>query len=230
MIVAIHQPNFFPWIGYFYKIYKSDVFVLLDDVQYTKNSFINRNRIKVPLGEQWLTVPVLHSGNFGQKINQVEVQNPSRSYLKIKSTIRMNYSKAPYFSEVFSIIEPLLEGESNLSLLNESIIRAIANYLKLPARIIKSGEMNGIEGDSSERLVNICLSLGATEYLAGFGSTKYQDNDMFAAKGIKTSVYGFRHPVYSQLWGEFVPNLSFLDLLFNNGPESFKYLKGIESL
>lgn len=230
MIVAIHQPNFIPWTGYFYKIFCSDVFVILDDVQYTKNSFINRNRIKTPSGEQWLTVPVLHSGNFGQNINQVVVLNPSKFYSKIKSTLRMNYIKSPYFSEVFGIIEPLLDSEPNISLLNESIIRAFAIYLKFPARIIKSSEINGIEGESTERLVNICLSLGASEYLAGFGSKKYQDSDIFASKGINTGIYNFKHPVYSQLWGEFIPNLSFIDLLFNAGPDTIKYIEAIKLL
>jgi hypothetical protein len=102
MIVSIHQPNFVPWLGYFYKIYKSDVFVILDNVQFTKNGFTNRNRIKSPQGELWLTVPVIQSGKFGQTITECKIFNREQSLEKILKTIESNYKKAPAFSMYFN--------------------------------------------------------------------------------------------------------------------------------
>ena len=100
MIIAIHQPNFIPWLGYFYKINHCDLFVLLDDVQYTKNSLINRNRIKSNTGEQWVTMPVLHSGSFGQSINETHLLHFEKHYSKFLRTLQMNYSKAPFVEEI----------------------------------------------------------------------------------------------------------------------------------
>lgn len=225
MVVAIHQPNFFPWIGYFYKIYQSDIFVLLDDVQYTKNSFINRNRIKSINGEQWLTMPVSHSGKFGQNINEVEIQNFEKNFKKIKSTLQMNYGKSNNFHEVISIFEEYDEHHTNLASFNEFFIRRIVKYLNIETPIIKSSELTNIEGESTDRLVSICKQLKAKKYLAGFGSKKYQDSESFLSQGIESVVYDFVHPIYPQLWGDFIPNLSIIDILCNTGKDSINYFK-----
>lgn len=231
MIAAIHQPNFVPWIGYFYKIYKADVFVILDDVQYIKNSFINRNRIKTPTGEQWLTIPVKHSGFFGQNINEVEIQDPLRTFSKIKSTLRLNYCKAPFYNEVIEIIEPIFNPETTqIAVLNEALIRAIVNFLEINTPILRSGDLENIVGESSERLVNICITVGADVYLAGFGSKKYQDSEVFENKGISSTIYKFKHPVYRQQWKDFIPSMSILDLLFNEGTNSINLLKECDEI
>lgn len=224
MIVAIHQPNFIPWIGFFYKIYKADIFVLLDDAQYIKNSYINRNQIKTPKGKEWLTLPVIHSGKFGQKINQVEFFNSFTYLRKIKGTLTVNYSKSTYFKEVFDLIESSMIESERLATFNESLIKKICKYLGMDKEVINSSGLSTIKGVSTERLIEICKTLQATEYLAGFGSKKYQDNLKFKEFGINPIVYDFVHPVYDQLWGEFIPNLSIVDLLFNHGKNSIKYL------
>ena len=229
MIVAIHQPNFIPWIGYFYKIFKADTFVLLDNVQYSKNSFINRNKIKTPRGDQWLTIPVLHRGNFGQLINEVEILNPVKSLSKIKSSIKANYGRAVNFNKIYSFIEPLLYEQTKLIELNELIIRAVVEYLGISTEIINASVLEGIEGTATYRLVNICKKLDADVYLAGFGSVNYQDNKKFETENIKCKMYNFVHPVYPQLWNYFVPNMSILDLLFNNTVEDVNsILRGID--
>jgi hypothetical protein len=224
MIVAIHQPNFIPWSGYFFKILKADVFVLLDDVQFTKNSFINRNRIKTPEGAQWITLPVLQSGNFGQKINQIELFNSKLYFKKIKGTLNANYRKAPFFDEVFELINPTLIDANKLVSVNELIIKNICKYLNIKKEIINSSSLTSISGESTDRLVSICKHIKATDYLAGFGSKNYQDNLKFNEAGINPLVYEFKHPVYNQLWGDFIPNLSIVDLLFNHGKKSLDYL------
>lgn len=221
MIVSIHQPNFIPWIGYFYKIAKSDIFVILDDVDYTKNSFINRNRIKTPNGAQWLTIPVIHAGRSGQHINEVEIQFFEKNYRKIKSSLQSNYSKSKYYNEVISIFENYNSFNDNLAKFNEYFIRNIANYLGLKTKIIRSSDLNNIRGESTERLVSICSELQASSYLAGFGSTSYQDDKLFFDAKIKPIVYDFIHPIYNQLWGDFESNLSIVDLIMNEGTELF---------
>jgi len=227
MIVAIHQPNFIPWLGYFYKIAKADVFVLLDDVQYTKNSFINRNRIKTPQGKLWLTIPVIHSGQFGQLINEVKIQNPGRSLNKIIKSIESNYIKAPFFDEVFNIVETGLIQTDNLAEINEAMIVEILGYLGVGTRIIRSSDLAINETNSSHRLVKICEVLGAKTYLSGFGSSNYQENEVFVKAGIKSEVYDFIHPEYTQLWGEFTHSLSILDVLFNLRDTKLKKLLGV---
>ena len=222
MIVAVHQPNFVPWIVYFYKIAKADLFIILDDVQFSKNSFTNRNRIKTPAGGQWLTMPVIQSGNFGQKINEVNIQNPIRALKKAKNTIKLNYARAPYFEEVYSLIDPILTDQSNLSVLNEELIKVITSYMGIETKIAKSSEMELEPANSTANLVNICVKVGAKSYLAGFGSDNYQESQLFKKVGIDTSVYDFKHPVYPQLWGDFIPNMSILDFLFNLGPNGMK--------
>jgi hypothetical protein len=230
MKVAIHQPNFLPWLGFFYKIMSADVFVLLDTVQFSKNSFINRNKIKTPEGSQWITVPVIQSGLFGQPIRDVSLFSPELHLRKIRASIVGNYRKSKFFGEIWEFLEPLLTDQAELSLMNESLIRACASYMNLPCRILRSSDL-GISGEqSTDLLVQICKRLGAQQYLAGFGSQKYQEDEKFRDQGIGCFTYDFVHPVYPQLWGDFIPNQSVIDLLFNMGPEASACLKGIQTL
>ncbi|MCE2787686.1 MAG: WbqC family protein [Bacteroidota bacterium] len=221
MIASIHQPNFIPWIGFFYKIARSDVFVILDDVQFTKNGFTNRNRIKTRLGESWLTLPVTQSGRFGQNVNECIIQNKPFIISKIIKTIRANYQKAPHFNWLFSELESSFFSETNaLSILNINLIKIICGKLEINTPILISSNLNDISGESTERLISICKSIGATEYLFGFGASTYQDNFAFEKSGITPVKTNFSHPSYPQLWNDFIPNLSIIDLLFNVGPES----------
>lgn len=224
MTIAIHQPNFIPWIGFFYKISHCDQFVLLDDVQYTKNSLINRNKIKSKTGEQWITMPVLHSGNFGQRINETHLMCFEKYYIKFFRAMQMNYSKAPFYDEIMSLLVVDDFSCDILSVLNEFLIRRISNYLEIQTPIIKSSELPAVEGSSTERLISICKSLGAERYLAGFGSKNYQDDALFHKYGIDPFVSSFAYPYYKQLHGAFLPNLSVVDVLMNNGKQSIQFI------
>jgi hypothetical protein len=221
MIVSIHQPNFVPWIGYFFKIQKSDVFVLLDNVQFTKNGFTNRNRIKTPQGENWLTLPVIQSGKFGQNIDQCTIFNKDLHVKKILNSLHGNYKKAKYFDLYFDKISAILNTPGdNLCHLNSALIKWIVSELGINTKIVSSSELNGIEGESTGRLVSICKHLGGTKYLAGLGAKKYQEDELFNSNHIEIINTPFKYPSYTQLWGEFVPNLSVLDIMFNCGEET----------
>jgi hypothetical protein len=225
MIVAIHQPNFLPWLGYFYKIAKCDVFVLLDNVQYVKNSFINRNKIKTPQGAQWLTVPVKIKGRFGQLIKDVEINNTMDWRKKHLRTLEMNYKRAKYFEPVFRGVEAIYFARDwqNLCELNIEILKWVVSLLGIEKRLMRASELN-VKGEGTQLLINIVKEVGGNTYLSGFGGAKYQEEELFKEVGIKLQYYDFTHPVYPQLWSGFVPNLSIIDLLFNCGPESLSII------
>lgn len=224
MIVAIHQPNFIPWLGYFYKINHCDRFVLLDDVQYTKNSLINRNKIKTVEGEQWVTMPVLHTGNFGQNINDTHLMLFEKHYKKFIRTLQTNYSKAPFYTEIMQLLEIDDFSCDIISVFNEQLIRRVADYLEIPTPIVRSSELDGIVGTSTNRLISICKLLGADMYLAGFGGKNYQDDALFHQAGIEPFVSNFTYPRYDQMHGSFVSNLSVLDVLMNIGKRSIQFI------
>lgn len=173
MIKSIHQPNFLPWIGYFYKILKCERFVFLDNVQYTKKSFINRNKIITSQGELWLTVAVFF--HFGQKIFEVKIDNSFDWRKKHLKTLELNYKKAPFFVEIYSLIEEVYYKDSweNISELNIELILKICNYLNIEREFIRSSDL-GIGGKSTELLVSVVKKLNGEIYLSGFGGAKYQ--------------------------------------------------------
>lgn len=222
-VIAIHQPNFLPWLGYFYKILKSDIFVFLDNVQYTKNSFINRNKIKTSKGELWLTVPV--SFNFGDKINEVRINNSLDWRDKHLKTLEVNYKKSYYFKEIYDLIKSTYYKKDWLYLkdLNIDLILTICEYLNLKRKFINASEL-GVEGRSTELLISIVKNVGGDIYLSGFGGANYQDILSFEKVGIKLIYYDFKHPIYKQLWGDFMPNLSIIDLLFNYSKQSLNII------
>lgn len=225
MIVAIHQPNFLPWIGYFYKIAKSDIFVFLDNVQYTKNNFINRNKIKTPQGVIWLTIPI--SFKFGQLINEVKINNKTDWREKHLKTLEMNYKRASSYEDVFKIIKGAyyLKDWQNLSDFNINLIKTIISYLGLNKPIIKSSSLD-VQGKSTKLLIQLVKKVEGNVYLSGLGGAKYQEEELFKKEGIKLAYYNFAYPIYKQLWSKFIPNLSVIDLFFNYGKESTKIILG----
>ena len=226
MIISIHQPNFIPWIGYFYKIAKSDTFVILDDVQFTKNSFINRNKIKTPSGEQWLGIPIIQSGKFGQNINQCQIQNQEIHLSKITKSIKLNYAKCEFFDWLYPDLQTILnKKDQTLVSANVALISTILNLLEIKTPFMLASDLHNIEGESTERLISICKELNADKYLYGFGAKNYQEDELFRNAGIELKKNAFIHPDYKQLWGEFIPNLSIIDFLFNIGPEAIPFFK-----
>jgi len=224
--VAIIQSNYIPWKGYFDIISRVDEFILLDDVQFTRRDWRNRNQIKTPQGLQWLTIPVDSKGKFNQKISETRVSNPDWGK-KHWNAIVTNYSKAAHFKDYGPIFEKLyLDCSKNfLSEINYAFITAICGLLDIKTRISWSAEYPQGSG-KGERLLGICRALGAQEYLSGPSAKEYLQEDLFRKNGIalKWMDYSGYLP-YRQLFPPFVHNVSVLDLLFNEGPESKKYLR-----
>jgi hypothetical protein len=218
---AIHQPNFLPWGGFFYKWLKSDILVFLDDVQFIRRGYSNRVKIKGPEGERWLTVPVIKKGRYLQRIDEVEIEREPDWKKKIGGSLHACYGKAPFFKDYFSAFEAIIEKDhTHLASMNIELLVWLSRQLGIETKTVLASRLPGITGQSTQRLVSLCRAVGATQYLSGFGGQKYQDDEIFRGNGIGLAVYDFTPPVYPQLWGEFIPGLSILDLLFNTGPRS----------
>ena len=224
MKIGIHQPNFIPWIGYFYKISMTDLFVFLDDVQFSKNSFINRNKIVINKKDHWLTLPVKTAGKLGQLILETEIIEHSKSLNKILETIRISYARAPFFEEYFPKFKKIVESSNgNMCDLNIEILKSIIKYLEIEVEVIKASNLQNITGESADRLVSICKEIKADTYISGFGGMNYQEEEQFTKENIKLVVYDFKHPVYFQNTDMFIKNMSILDLIFNCGKNSIDY-------
>lgn len=226
-MVAIHQPNFLPWLGYFHKMVHSDVFILFDDVQLPRGkSFGNRVLIKTNQGPAWLTVPVKGKGDL-PLFNEATI-NREAGFSKIIRTIKVNYSKAAFFDQIFPGLEDILSKEHDLLFaLNRELIRFVSGLMQLETKIMASSELDsGSRDDTLEKIINLLVSVNAGRYISGKGegSKRYLDESLFRKKGIELMWQEFDHPQYPQLYGEFVPNLSVIDALFNIGPEETRNL------
>lgn len=218
MIVAVHQPQYLPWLGYFEKIARADRFVLLDIVQYKKNEFQNRNKIKTGQGWQWLTVPVRYK--FPMTIDQVTINNDINWRNKHWQAILSNYAKTPFFKDYCEPIEALLQAEwQNLTDVNRETIQVIMNAFGISTPVDDPTEWD-LSDDPTGRLVDICKHLNADTYLAGAGGHDYMDLEQFDQAGIRVEFQSFTHPTYAQHFGDFEPYMSAIDLLFNVGPKS----------
>lgn len=216
MVVSIHQPNYIPYLGIFYKAAKSDVFVLLDDAQYSNEGLHNSNYVKTPAGRTTLKIPV--EQHLGDLINEVTVKDGLRWRKKHLKTIEMNYKRADYFNEVYWQFRELLETPSqNLSAINRSIIEWVINGFGLGCKVVMSSEL-GIKTMREERVLDIVSALGGDTYYSGNGASVYQIPEHFSERGIRL-VYSDYHPTeYKQLWKNgFIPNLSVIDYIMNCG-------------
>ena len=198
--VAIHQPNYLPWLGYFAKIKKCDIFVFLDDVQFSKNSWQNRVNIKSPNGKQFLTQPVNRINGALTSTNEIIFSNSSWKAKHLKS-IELNYKKARFFYDFFPIVEFILSNEAeNLVQFNILAVKNICDYLKLEINFIKSSEIK-VEGNSSQRLINIIKSFSAFNYIHGQGANSYHDVQLFKENNINLIPMDYKFREYKQLWG-----------------------------
>lgn len=221
VIITIHQSQYLPWLPYFDKILRSDIFVILDDVQFQKNGIQNRNQIKTPDGPMWLTVPVKHE--FGQFIKEVRVVDQQFIKKHLKS-FTSYYSKTPYFKNIFDELCSIytLSQRMYLHKLNIALIKFILNKLETKVKIIESSTIKK-EGKASDLILSICKKLGAKTYISGQGGHNYLNLPNFENSGIKVIFQNYRYPNYRQTFmGKvgFIPNLSVIDLLFNEGPNS----------
>ena len=224
MLVAIHQPEHLPWIGFFEKMQRADLFVLLDDVQFSKGDFQNRNRVKGANGVQWLTVPIVQK--FPQQINEVEIAGDDWRD-KHWRTVLSCYGRAPYFKTIGPGLEELYRAPSHkLSDFNLSAIGLLARLLGIETKMVRSSQLNAT-GEKSDLILNICREVGADAYYSGAMGRAYLQRETFAQAGIEIVFQQFVHPTYQQLFMQsegFVPNLSVLDLLFNCGQNSLELI------
>ncbi|MFC1807280.1 WbqC family protein [Candidatus Omnitrophota bacterium] len=227
MIVAAHQPMYMPWLGFFHKWLKSDLFVFLDDVEYISRDFFNRNMIKTDQGGAWLSVPISHQSNERPYINEVKINNGHNWFKKHWGSLRFYYGKAQYFDRYREFFEQIYNKEwDDLLSLNVTLLKFFSNELKVNVDTTYSSSMN-ITEKATRRLINICKKVGADTYLSGIGAKAYLETELFDQEGIRLVFQEFQHPVYPQLFGDFIPNMSVTDLLLNCGPEdSSNIIKG----
>lgn len=228
--VAILQSNYIPWKGYFDMIAAVDEFILYDDMQYTRRDWRNRNQIKTPQGVQWITVPVKVRGKYYQSIRETEIDGIDWAEAHWKSIVQ-NYRKAQHFDEIAAIFEPLYcqRRYQQLSNLNRSLIEAVCNYLGINTKISNSWDYQLIEG-KTERLADLCSQAGCAEYISGPAARDYINEDIFIDQGIKLSWFEYSgYQEYPQLWGEFTHGVTILDLLFNCGKDSPRYMRYVKS-
>lgn len=218
MIVSVHQPQFVPWLGYFDKIRRSDCFVVLDTVQFKKNEFQNRNRIKTNQGTLWLTVPV--SYRFPMRIDEVGVNNQSNWRRKHVQTLTASYGKAPHFDDTMAGLSTIYDRAwDRLTDLNTACVLELIKSLEIDTPVKYARDFD-LPEDPTGRLVELCRELGGTTYLSGSGGRDYLDTAPFEAAGIDVVFQSYDHPTYPQLHGDFEPYLSIVDLLMNCGPDS----------
>jgi len=224
---TILQPGYMPWLGFFNQMALSDIFVFFDDVQFDRRGWRNRNKIKSPNGPIWLTVPIIQKGKFEQDLLETEINHSEKWALKHTKSIKFNYKSSPFFDEYFSDIAEIINNpDNNLLNLDLQLIKKQMEFLHLDrVKTYRSSKLNISEKDKTGRLVEICKSLGITEYISGPLCRNYLEMDMFSNAGIKVFLHDYDHPVYKQLYGEFQPFMSTIDLLFNHGPASIKILK-----
>lgn len=228
--VAIVQSNYIPWKGYFDMIAAVDEFILYDDMQYTRRDWRNRNQIKTPQGVQWLTVPVQVKGKYNQKIKDTEIDGSSWALAHWK-TFAQNYRRAPHFSEIATWLEPLYLAEppTHISQLNRKFIEAICNYLGIQTVITNSWDYTLLDG-KTERLAALCAQAGGTEYISGPAARDYVEENVFSEQDIKLTWFDYSgYPEYPQLWDHFTHGVTILDLLFNCGTASRRYMRYVSS-
>lgn len=215
MIVAIHQPDYIPWLGYFYKMANCDVFVYLDDVQYSNTAAHNFNVIKSPQGEVRLKIPVKQT--MGDSINQVLTKDELGWKTKHLQTIAYNYKKSKYFDLIYPEFEKILSiSYLDITNLNVAINDYICRGFGIKPNIVFSSEMV-LSTCRQQRIIDICKQLNADIYLSGNGAKVYQDENEFLSQGILLNYNSYKPIVYPQLWGSFIPCLSVLDYIFNMG-------------
>jgi len=221
VIVAIHQPHYLPWLRYMHKLASCDVFVLLDDVQYSKNGWQNRNRIKGAQGPVFLTVPV-RNATF-KRLNSVEIDHQTPWRDKHWKSLLTNYGRAPYFRQFGALFERVLATRWDLLVpLNCDLIEGLCQAFGIRVSLVRSSSF-GIAGQHTDRLVRICQRLGADRYLTGaYAADNHLDEQMFAAAGIAVVRQTWVCPTYNQQHPRagFLPELSCVDLLLNEGPRS----------
>ena len=225
--LAIMQPTFLPWLGYFSLIQRVDEFVFLDNVQFDRRSFQQRNRLKTDRGPRWVTIPVSVKGKREQKIDEVKIifKKKFGDLSNINEMFRHAYGKAKYYQDYKENYENIfLNAPPFIANLNEIIIRRTCNYLEINTPIILASQLQ-VSGTKDKLLKNICLERNAAKYISPIGAMNYLDNSKeFKLEGIEVIYHHYNHPSYDQMYGKFTPYMCILDLLYNEGPKSMEII------
>lgn len=222
MILTAHQPAYLPWLGFFHKLALSDTFCSMDTAAYSRYDFVNRNRIKTAAGAQWLSVPV-HVTGLTRRICDLRIAG-GLWHRKHAAALRQSYGKAAYFDDYAVELEAaLLRRRKYLCELNADLLRFFLRVLGLNVQLVAASDYH-FEGRKSELVLDMCRTLGATTFVFGSRGRDYAGVDAFQAAGIEPVFQEYRHPVYAQRYGAFIPFLSIVDLLFNEGPRSLEII------
>lgn len=225
MLVGIHQLHYLPWLRYFEKIAHCDVFIVLDNIQFNKNGWQNRNKIKSPSGAQLLSIPV-HAG-FGETLDKIRIDNKKNWCKKHFETIRCNYAKVPFLVDYIDFLRQTYEQKwEHLNEINLHMLKFYIDTLGIDTPVVYASDLN-VPGTATERLVNLIKAVDGDCYYSGAHAIEvYLDADILAASGIGLELQEWNAPIYPQLHGDFQMDLSILDLLFNCGPESLSIIMG----
>lgn len=224
-VVAIHQPNLFPWLGYFDKINKSDIFILMDNVQFPKKGGTWTNRVRLAINGQprWITVPIVRNYHGVRLIKDMEINNAIPWRTKMLKTIEFNYAKSLFFKEEWEYIQTLIHYDTqDLCDFNIQAIRSLTKHLGLDASKLIIGSTLKTEGRATELLLSMTNAVGGNTYICGGGANGYQEDGKFEEQGIRLLYQNFEHPIYSQSGNGFVSGLSILDVLFSCGKKTIK--------
>lgn len=224
MRVGVIQSNYIPWRGYFDFIDDVDLFIFYDDVQYTKGTWRNRNRIKSANGLQWITVPVKHD-RLAKRIDETRIDASRKWQVKHLKSMRASYGRAPHLAPYLDQYAEIIHaGHEILSDLNVALCKWIMGALGIKTTVRMSREYK-LSGTKTERLIDLLTQVGASRYLSGPAGRAYLDGDLFRAHGITLEYKSYDYAPYPQLWGEFDGAVTVLDLLFHTGPEARNHLK-----
>lgn len=218
LVLSIHQPAYLPWIGYLDRIARSDLFVFLDTVQFQKNSFQNRNRVRTAQGDTWLTVPVKNRNHIQGSLLDIEINAAVRWQVKHLRTLEQAYTKAPYFGRVMEWLRPFYDQSwSRLSELCWAMLGEHLNAAGIKTKLLRASELDGIDGRKSELILSIARRVEAGTYLSGPLGLDYLDRDSFVQAGIELDVHKFEHPNYRQLREPFIAQMAAVDRMMCEG-------------
>lgn len=223
---VILQPGYIPWLGFFNQMAESDVFIFLDDVQYDRRGWRNRNRIKGNSGPIWLTIPVIQKGRYDQLLSLTAIDNSQNWQVKHLRAIHHWYKSSPFFDLYFPELESFFQRSWDLLVqFDISMIDLMMKWLDIttPTQLSSSIEIDNF--DKTGRLVALCKRVGISEYISGPLCLDYMDYNQFKAENIRLFLHHYQHPEYRQKYPPFIPYLSCLDLVFNEGPDSSRILR-----
>lgn len=226
-LVAIHQPNFFPWLGFFDKIRRCDVFIAMDNAQFSKTGGTWTNRVQLTVNEEpaWVTVPIVRNYHGLRLVREMKISADLAWRDKMLRTVELSYRRAPHFKDIFPMLEELIRNPTaDLTDFNLAAIRALCAAMGLRTPIVLGSSLNAKER-ATELLISMVRAVGGTAYLAGGGAAGYQEDSSFHQAGVKLIHQEFQHPTYPQFnTSTFKPGLSIVDALMNCGFEGTREL------